>query len=52
LRAGSLAVNRSESWAAHDYAVALAKVDYPTGSHVVGLEGEMTALRYMQKPRG
>ena len=46
------AVNRSRSWAAHDYAVALAKVDYPEGSHVVGLEGEMTALRYMQMAEG
>ncbi len=46
------AINRSRSWAAHDYAVALAKVDYPEGSHVVGLEGEMTALRYMQMAEG
>ena len=49
---GGLAVNRSQSWAAHDYAVALAKVDYPEDSHVVGLEGEMTALRYMQMAEG
>ena len=49
---GGLAVDRSRSWAAHDYAVEMAKVDYPTGSHVVGLEGEMTALRYMQQAEG
>lgn len=42
-------VNRSQDWAAHDYAVAMAKVDYPPESRVVGLEGEMTALLYMQR---
>jgi len=49
---GGPAVDRSHSWAAHDYAVAAAKVDFPPGSHVVGLEGEMTALRYMQMTEG
>jgi hypothetical protein len=49
---GGLAIDRSQSWAAHDYAVEVAKIDYPTGSHVVGLEGEMTALRYMQMAEG
>lgn len=46
------AVNRSQAWAVHDYAVALAKVDFPPNSQVVGLEGEMTALRYMQQAEG
>jgi hypothetical protein len=43
------AVNRSHDWAVHDYAVDMAKVDFPPGSRVIGLEGEMTALRYMQE---
>ncbi len=42
-------VNRSDDWPAHDYAVAMAKVPFPPGSHVIGLEGEMTALQYMQR---
>jgi hypothetical protein len=41
-------VNRSQDWAAHDYAVDMATVDFPPGSRVLGIEGEMTALRYMQ----
>ncbi|MEZ4663661.1 MAG: DUF2723 domain-containing protein [Caldilineaceae bacterium] len=45
-------VNRSQQWDAHDYAVALAKVDFPAQSRVVGLEGEVTALRYMQQAEG
>lgn len=45
-------VNRSQDWAAHDYAVAMAKVDFPPGSHVVALEGEATALHYMQAAEG
>ncbi|MCB0189161.1 MAG: DUF2723 domain-containing protein, partial [Caldilineaceae bacterium] len=43
------AVNRSQAWAVHDYAVALAKVDFPPESRVIGLEGQITALRYMQQ---
>lgn len=43
------AVNRSDEWAAHDYAVDMAKVDFPAASRVIGIEGEMTALRYMQR---
>ncbi|MCS6825766.1 MAG: DUF2723 domain-containing protein [Caldilinea sp.] len=43
------AVNRADDWAAHDYAVDMAKVAFPSGSRVIGLEGEMTALRYMQE---
>ena len=45
-------INRSQNWAAHDYAVALAKTDFPPGSWVVALEGEATALRYMQQAEG
>jgi hypothetical protein len=45
-------VNRNGDWAAHDYAVALAKVDFPPGSQVIALEGEATALRYMQQAAG
>ena len=45
-------VDRSRDWATHNYAVAMAKVEYPAGSRVVGLEGEMTALRYMQLAEG
>lgn len=46
------AVNRAHDWAAHDYAVDMAKVAFPPGSRVIGLEGEMTALRYMQEAEG
>ncbi len=46
------AVDRSQEWAVHDYAVAMAKVDFPPGSRVVGLEGQMTALKYMQAAEG
>jgi hypothetical protein len=45
-------VNRSQDWTTHDYAVALAKVDFPPGSRVVALEGEATALQYMQRVEG
>jgi hypothetical protein len=45
-------VNRSQEWATHDYAVDMAKVDFPAGSRVIGLEGEMTALKYMQQAEG
>ncbi len=46
------AIDRSHSWATHDYAVDMAKVAYPPGSQVIGLEGEMTALKYMQQAEG
>ena len=39
---------RLHNWPAHDYAVAAATVDFAPGSFVIGLEGEATALRYMQ----
>lgn len=45
-------VNRSHDWAIHDYAVALAKVDFPPGSQVIALEGQATALNYMQAAAG
>ncbi len=45
-------INRSQVWDAHDYAVALAKVDFPPGSQVIALEGEATALLYMQQATG
>lgn len=46
------AVDRSRDWAVHDYAVDLAKVDFPPGSVVLGLEGEVTAIKYMQAAEG
>jgi hypothetical protein len=46
------AVDRRDDWAIHDYAVALAKVDFPAGSQVVGLRGQTTALAYMQQAEG
>jgi hypothetical protein len=45
-------VNRSQEWAAHDRAVDLAGVPFPPNSQVIGLEGQMTALRYMQRAAG
>jgi hypothetical protein len=47
-----LAVDRRGDWAVHDYAVALAKVDFPADSRVVGLRGQTTALAYMQQAEG
>ncbi|MEZ4635618.1 MAG: DUF2723 domain-containing protein [Caldilineaceae bacterium] len=41
-------VDRARDWGVHDYAVAMAKVDFPPNSHVVGLRGQVTALTYMQ----
>ncbi len=45
-------VNRAADWAVHDYAVEMAKVDFPAQSRVVGLRGQMTALAYMQAAEG
>ena len=45
-------INRSQTWDVHDYAIALAKVNFPPGSRVIGLEGEATALKYMQQSAG
>lgn len=41
--------DRRGEWAVHDYAVDMAKVNFPPGSRVIGIEGEMTALKYMQQ---
>jgi hypothetical protein len=46
------AVDRSDDWRVHNYAVAMAKVDFSPGSVVVGLRGQMTALEYMQRAEG
>ena len=46
------AIDRSDDWTIHDYAVDMAKVDFPPDSRVIGLEGEMTALKYMQQAEG
>ena len=45
-------LDRSHEWAVHDYAVDMATVAFPPQSRVIGLEGEMTALRYMQAAGG
>ncbi len=39
-------------WAVHDYALALSSPRFAPGSQVLGLEGEMTAIRYMQAAHG
>lgn len=41
--------NRSQEWNAHDVAVAMAKVPFPSDSIFIGLEGEATAIKYMQQ---
>lgn len=41
-------VNRRNDWDAHQYAYLLGSVAYPEGSRVIGIEGEMTALKYVQ----
>lgn len=46
------AVNRSQVWSVHNYAVAMASVPFPPQSQVIGLEGEITALLYMQQAAG
>lgn len=45
-------VDRSNDWDAHAYAQALAGIDFPAGSRVVGLRGQMTALQLMQVSAG
>jgi hypothetical protein len=45
-------VDRSQDWAAHDLAIAMTAADFPPASQVIGLEGEMTAIRYMQQANG
>jgi hypothetical protein len=46
------AIDRSGDWRVHNYAVEIAKVDFPPESRVVGLRGQMTALQYMQQAVG
>ena len=41
-------VSHHAQWQAHDQARRLAQANFPPNSQVIGLEGEMTALRYMQ----
>lgn len=45
-------INRSHDWDRHDWAVAMAKADFPPNSRLIGLEGEATALKYMQQAVG
>ena len=40
------------AWSAHDQAVAMAKVDFPPDSRVIGIVGEVTGLKYMQRAEG
>jgi hypothetical protein len=46
------AINRRYDWDAHDQARRMAQAIFPPGSQVIGLEGEMTALLYMQVAEG
>jgi hypothetical protein len=46
------AINRRHAWSVHDQARRMAQAAFPPNSQVVGLEGEMTALRYMQVAEG
>lgn len=45
-------VNRRGEWSAQDLALAMTDANFPAGSRVIGLEGEMTAIRYMQAAQG
>lgn len=45
-------LNRRDAWAEHNRAVEIAKVDFAAGSTVIGLEGEISALTYMQQAEG
>ncbi len=40
---------RANDWSIHDNAVTMATTAFPPNSRVIGLEGEMTALRYLQQ---
>ena len=42
------AVDRSADWEAHQYAYLLAAADYAPGSLLIGIEGEMSAVQFMQ----
>lgn len=45
-------VNRHANWSKHDAARLMAGVPFPPGSLILGIEGEMTAVRYMQAAEG
>ena len=45
-------INRRHDWQAHDQARRMAQAAFPPDSRVVGLEGERTALLYMQAAEG
>lgn len=45
-------VLRRDDWQMHDLARLMAAADFPLQSHVLGIEGEITALRYMQVAEG
>ncbi|NJN81051.1 MAG: DUF2723 domain-containing protein [Caldilineaceae bacterium] len=45
-------LNRSQLWAKHDLAVSIAEMTFPPQSHLVALEGEVTAIRYLQQAEG
>ncbi len=49
---GRAALPTRAGWAVHDYALALTAAPFAPGSRVLGLEGEMTAIRYMQAAHG
>lgn len=44
--------NRRLEWQAHDLAIAMTAPEFAAGSRVIGLEGEITAIRYMQEALG
>lgn len=41
-----------QAWAEHNQAVAIAKVNFLPNSQLIGLEGEISALTYMQRAEG
>ena len=45
-------IDRSRDWTWHDQARRMAAADFPADSLVLGIEGEMTAIRYMQAAEG
>ncbi|HXF65056.1 MAG TPA: DUF2723 domain-containing protein, partial [Caldilineaceae bacterium] len=45
-------VDRHTDWTAHDLARLMAATPFPPNSLVLGIEGEMSALRYMQAAEG
>lgn len=42
----------TDNWHMHDLARLMAAANFPPGSRVLGIEGEITALRYMQVAEG